>query len=73
MQTPIELAVAKRAIEIELLEARPLAANDDVMDGYEKDLISFIGEHKMLALQFAIIVGTPIFILAYHLGRWHVA
>jgi len=39
------------------------------VDNYETDLISFIAAHKVLALQFAIIVCSPVALIAYEIGK----
>lgn len=39
------------------------------VDNYEEDLISFLAAHKWLALQFTILVGSPIGFIAYQMGK----
>lgn len=39
------------------------------VDHYETDLISFVSAHKGLAVQFAIVVCSPVAFAAYELGK----
>jgi hypothetical protein len=54
----IDTAVKARTAELETS-----------VETYEKDLISFVTEHPVLALQFALIVAVPVGLLCYALGK----
>lgn len=36
---------------------------------YEKDLISFLMDHRGLAIQYALLVAVPVAFLAFEIGR----
>lgn len=47
----------------------PVAEAESTVDAYEKDLISFLMDHRGLAIQFALIVAVPVAFFAFEIGR----
>jgi hypothetical protein len=42
---------------------------ETIVDPYEKDLISFLMDHRGLAVQYALIVAVPVAFFAFEIGR----
>jgi hypothetical protein len=63
MLIPTEVA------DIKLKAAAELTQVVGEINHYEVDLISFVAAHKWLALQFALIVCSPVALLAFVIGK----